>query len=370
MKRISNKDGIAPWKIDSPVERWLSKKADNSAFWRRAYVNYYKTFDKDYYKKGLKFIDKNIAIFVGEVTPEEREQYVIDMVYSLHRFGCMFDEYFMYGYKHLNAEGRESFITDKIRWNYYDIMNSRDNLALFNDKLKTYEKFKKFYKREVIGVSCDEDFDNFERLFNENDKLLVKPIDGSGGVGIFLMKKADYADAREAFAAVRAVGRAVVEQLIVQSKELAVLNSSSVNTVRAPMFKTRDGIIILHPYIRSGRGDTVVDNAAAGGVFAVIDAKTGIVETVGVDEHGGRYVKHPTTGVVIPGFQIPRWDELVELVNELSGVVETNNFIGWDLALTDDGWVMIEGNPRGQLVFQIAREKGAKAELEDIISRM
>jgi hypothetical protein len=51
-------------------------------------------------------------------------------------------------------------------------------------------------------------------------------------------------------------------------------------------------------------------------------------------------------------------------------VVETNNFIGWDLALTDDGWVMIEGNPRGQLVFQIAREKGAKAELEDIISRM
>lgn len=42
------------------------------------------------------------------------------MVYSLHRFGCMFDEYFMFDFEHLTAAGRETFITDKKRWEYYD----------------------------------------------------------------------------------------------------------------------------------------------------------------------------------------------------------------------------------------------------------
>ena len=45
MKKLSNKDGIAPWKIDSFFERWLAKKADNSRFWRSMYVNFYKVFD-------------------------------------------------------------------------------------------------------------------------------------------------------------------------------------------------------------------------------------------------------------------------------------------------------------------------------------
>ena len=114
MKKVKNNDGIAGWKIDSPIERALSKAADKGGFWRYLYVNYYKLFDREYYQKGLKFIDKNIRTFVGPVSEEQRQEYVYDMVYSLHRFGCMFDEYFMYNFPQLNVAGRESFITDKI----------------------------------------------------------------------------------------------------------------------------------------------------------------------------------------------------------------------------------------------------------------
>lgn len=65
VKKIQSKDGIASWKIDSPVERWLAKRADKSDFWKRKYVDYYKSKDPVYFTKGLKLIDKNIEIFAG-----------------------------------------------------------------------------------------------------------------------------------------------------------------------------------------------------------------------------------------------------------------------------------------------------------------
>lgn len=370
MKKIKSNDGIAGWKIDSPIERILEKVADQSAFGKKLYVNFYRIFDRDYFEKGLKFIDRNIAIFVGEVTEEQRKQYIYDMVYSLHRFGCMFDEYFLYDFAHLNTKGRESFITDKIRWDYYSRMNLDENKELFNNKRKAYEQFRPFYKRELIEVLGDSDKQKFIDFVQRHPRFIVKPIDGSGGKGVFIASAEQYVNVDALFEEVRKNSPAVVEELLCQSKEMAALHSSSLNTVRVYTVKMKDRIVIFRPYLRMGCGNSVVDNAAQGGVFVAVDAETGICSTVGVDEFGNKYISHPDTGVILPGFRIPRWDEAVALAKQLARVVETNNYVGWDLALTDDGWVMVEGNPRGQFVIQIAIGKGVKKEIEDYISQM
>ena len=370
MKKIATKHEIASWKIDSPIERWLSKRADNSHFWKRVYVNYYRFFDKEYYNKGLSLIDKTIKLFVGTVSPKERKRYVEDMAYSLHRFGCMFDEYFAFRFELLNTSGRQSFITDKIRWDYYDRMNSRENLELFNNKRKAYEIFREVYKRELIEISGDEDFDEFVSFFDKHNTIIVKPKNGSGGRGIFLLEKEKCPSARAAFEEIRAVGDAVVEEQIIQAPEMAALNTSSVNTVRVPTLKTEDGVVIFHPFLRCGCGDSVVDNASSGGILAEVDAKTGIVITKGANEAGDFFIKHPFSQKVIPGFQIPRWEEVVSLVNKLAYIVPSNNYIGWDLALTEQGWIVVEGNPRGQLLSQYASRYGIRSELEYYINKM
>lgn len=61
---------------------------------------------------------------------------------------------------------------------------------------------------------------------------------------------------------------------------------------------------------------------------------------------------------------------MVELVNKLADVIDGNHYVGWDLALTDNGWLMVEGNPRGQLVEQYATKIGIKQELENYINQM
>lgn len=90
-----------------------------------------------------------------------------------------------------------------------------------------------------------------------------------------------------------------------------------------------------------------------------MDTNTGIVYTAGFDESENRYVVHPDSGTVIPGFQIPRWDEAKQLAIGLAQVTN-NRYTGWDLALTDEGWVMVEGNDCGEFIMQIADRIGRK----------
>ena len=53
-------ESISRWKIDTPFENWLGRKADNSNIWKRLYVLYYRLFDRIYYKKGLELAKREI----------------------------------------------------------------------------------------------------------------------------------------------------------------------------------------------------------------------------------------------------------------------------------------------------------------------
>ena len=45
------------------------------------------------------------------------------------------------------------------------------------------------------------------------------------------------------------------------------------------------------------------------------------------------------------------------------------HYVGWDLALTDDGWVMIEGNEDGQFGFQYI-SPGVAKEVAEIYKKL
>ena len=165
-------------------------------------------------------------------------------------------------------------------------------------------------------------------------------------------------------------GGFVAEELIRQSEEMAKFHPSSVNTIRVPTIRFDDGVQIIHPFMRIGQKGNCVDNAGAGGIICLIDPETHtIIEAA--DELGQRYSVHPDTKEQIIGFQIPRWDELKQFANRLAQVVPENRYTSWDLALTDNGWVMVEGNRRGQFVgWQITSQVGFRKELNDIMDKL
>ena len=379
LKRVSystRKEGFFPimgqWKIFSDEESRLGEMADYDENAKAKYVNYYKEKDKVYYDKGIELIERVLIKFNHiPKTDIEKDKLIIDMLYSLHRFGFTFDEYFLLNLQDLNFGGRSKFISDKVRYYLYNKMNLQSNHELFRNKELTYNRFKNFYNRKLISIKSDDDYQLFVDFLASTNSFIIKPIDSDCGKGAKIYRNLSLCenDLLDLFKDIRLQGNVVVEELIEQAKEMSILHPQSVNTVRIAVVKNKDGIHIFHPFLRMGRDESIVDNAGSGGIFSVIDAKTGICYTAGLDEIGNSYIVHPNSGIVIPGFKIPKWNEAIEIVKKAS-ILTTNCYIAWDLAYTDNGWVIVEGNDCGQFIMQYADKTGCLEEMLDLVERL
>ena len=359
MKYMNYKNRKIPrWKIETPFENWLSHRADHSEFWKRIYVLYYKVFDRE-------FIDKEINNYLanagGKVSAVVR-----DMIYCHHRFGIAYMEYFAFDFPHKNLEGREMYATDKKRFEYLEKLNKPENMEIFANKIKTYERFSKYYKRDFLSVTSPNDEAAFIQFVKKHKSFMLKKAYGSGGREVEKVSLEE-SNAHTFFESRMKEGAFVVEEIVQQVEELASFHPQSLNTLRLATLKTKKDTIIPFGFLRLGRGDAFIDNGASGGILCSVDPESGVVYVKGYTEDGNRFLFHPDTGKQIIGFKVPQYTEAVQLVKELAEVIPTNRYTGWDLALTENGWVMIEGNDSGQFLSQLCDGIGIREKLEKLI---
>ena len=266
-----------------------------------------------------------------------------------------------------------SFVPEYEKNVFCDNVNDYEASKIFDSKWETYSRFRDFYHRQVLSVSDSNLLDNCELdcFVAKNSRFLIKPDSDACGRGIALVEGGSTEERKKQISEIIRGHRqrSVIEELIIQDDRMAVFHPESVNTVRVFSVRFDDRVEIFHPFLRIGRGVSVVDNAGAGGLICNIEKDSGLVIVAG-DERGNLFSVHPDTHVPIVGFVIPRWDELIETVTKLAGVIPEVRYVGWDLALTKDGWVMIEGNDKGQFVFQIPSQTGFRRELKEICKEL
>lgn len=137
------------------------------------------------------------------------------------------------------------------------------------------------------------------------------------------------------------------EELVKQHPQLTKLNSSSVNTCRILTIKRKDaGIEMPMAYFRIGRKGSVVDNFSQGGVAAGVNMETGLLKRGTLNPRKGLTwaSSHPDSGTAIEGFQIPYWEETKKLAAMAAAVIPGIRTVGWDVAITAGGPLLIEGN--------------------------
>lgn len=288
-------------------------------------------------------------------------------VRSCHRkYGWYPNEYFLYNYEKLSDKERASFVSEIEHSIFADSVNSIKVKKLLADKWKTYVFYKKFFGREACVVTYANNGGGYNKLIINKKRLIIKPLDGSFGKGIKIVSEAD----NNAETLLKSYpGGFIAEEVIQQDERMSQLHPESVNTLRIHTLQNNGKVEIFHPYIRIGRGKSVVDNAGSGGVFTSCDPKNGEVLTV-VDERCHSYTEHPDNGFPLVGFKVPCWKEAFDFARQLALENQDVHYAGWDLALTKNGWVLIEGNPCAQMVFQISEQKGFKGELEERCERI
>jgi len=129
----------------------------------------------------------------------------------------------------------------------------------------------------------------------------------------------------------------------------------------AGQFDTGRAEFILTDYEAQGRLAAEVLQTVLRKDFAGLDVETGIVTTQGADLLEHRFLRHPTTGLTIPGFQVPQWEAVRETVESAVKLTPNAVIVGWDVAITTDGPVLIEGNAYPSVqIMQTAGMEGLK----------
>ncbi len=192
-------------------------------------------------------------------------------------------------------------------------------------------------------------------IFNTNsiDSLFIKKTNSSsGGSNIYKFYRdesmQDIKLTEEIFFQV-VNSEYVFQKTVRQHYELNRLNPSSLNTIRIDTFMNIKGEIeIISAYIRMSINNICVDNISQGGCAVGIDIETGKLNKQGYSSIYTLGVKvleeHPITGTIFEDFVIPQFNEVKELVKRVASYIPEIRLIGWDVAISDVGPVLIEGN--------------------------
>lgn len=148
-------------------------------------------------------------------------------------------------------------------------------------------------------------------------------------------------------------GSWIIQERIYNHPELVALSRSPyLQTIR--FFTMVDGVgraHVIEAHFKLIVGKNHIDNfhyGATGNLVAGADLASGrLSEAWTTRGPKGGFVpvtEHPGSGNRIKGFQLPEWESATELAIRAATAFRPLRFVGWDVALTPAGPVLVEGN--------------------------
>jgi hypothetical protein len=266
---------------------------------------------------------------------------VVDMLWSAGFRQVGFQDYVDYDFAILTRAERATFMTHPVSNELSQKYDHPDFRHIFQDKVEFDRAFSPFLRREWMVVApgnADE-----VRAFTERERTIVtkEPV-GQAGTGVHRYHAADITDWDDFHAGLRSRGELLIEAVIVQHEDLAAVCPGTVNTTRVTAFFDGEKTHILAMAQKFGRG-AVSDQMTFGGFYTMLD-DDGHSMGPGYDSHENVHIVHPDSGFVIADFQLPMIEEVKAFVDQVARVVPQVQYVGWDIVVTPEGPVLVEGN--------------------------
>lgn len=280
-----------------------------------------------------------IAKKISKKTGKIRLFIVIDMIKCGFTYQAGYYDYLEFEFYLLNKKQRKTYLTRGInneivrKYNDKEVAKKFDNKVIFNDI------FKDFIKRDYIFLN--DNLEEFNKFIKNKEEIVVKPIDGEGGKGIEKLntKKFEY---KELYNKLIKNKQTLIEEVIVQNKEMNKIYNNSVNTLRIFTFVKDGKAHFLQAILKFGNGG-ICDNFSSGGMYTFVNDE-GIVISPAIDQEDHYFDFHPITNEKIIGFKVPMFKEAVELVQKAALVLPEVRYVGWDVAIGEREAILVEGN--------------------------
>lgn len=273
----------------------------------------------------------------------EKNRVVIlfDMLQCALRYSASPSNYFYFGFAKLNHAQRKTYVTHKISECIQKKYNSPKYHVVFYDKMIFSHVFSEFYGRKCISTETM-NLEEFKKFVDSTHKFIYKPLEGGQGKGIQVFENIGKSNYMEIYEELKET-HGIIEEWIHQHPTMNKLYADAVNIIRIQTIYDQRGCHFLCATLTIGYKNKIA-NASSNSIFALVDVKNGKVSTDGCDYNDNRYINHPETGIIIKGFQIPMWNEILKMLEKAASRVPQIGYVGWDIAITKNGPLIIEGN--------------------------
>jgi hypothetical protein len=264
-----------------------------------------------------------------------------DMLFEAGFRNVGFQDYADYDFAILSRAERATYMTHPVSNQLSQKYDDPAYRHQFHDKIAFNKVFADFLKREWLIVTPD-NADEVRSFVERLGTVVAKEPVGQAGTGVHRYHAADIEDWEGFHRGLVVRGELLLEEVIVQHPDLAAVCPGTVNTTRVTAFFDGTRTHILAVAQKFGRG-AVSDQMTYGGFYTMLD-ETGHALGKGYDSHDNVHEFHPESRVRIPDFQLPLYDEVVAFIDKVARVVPQIQYVGWDVVVTPDGPVLVEGN--------------------------
>lgn len=348
---------------------------------------------KKIYKKYINFIESLpgkhhfFKMFLAENLALLRKKKLISSVKWSREQEEEFNQFWKFNYKKIKKSGNKLFesfngvfhseyipdflyatkIESKLNSYKYARIYSDKSLIEVLYKGKSTALIPQTFLLKAGGVFYDKDRKILNRskakdILSNLTKAVIKPIiDGNSGKGVivgdFDSSGYDKHNNFNIFSLLEdSQDNYIVQEKIIQSKELNQLYSKSINTFRVITYIANSSVNVAPVALRIGSGGGVIDNIHAGGLVVGVNIETEKLlkdaYKLGYSESKLQFQKHPDTGICFENFKIDGIKSIVDAAIALHGQTPHIGIISWDFTLNQDNIpVLIEANFTGQSVW-------------------
>lgn len=306
---------------------------------------------------------------------------VLKEINGLFRYWNAFpDTYFRFGMflnDYLDEDKMKSFIPQGAYYRYSIDSDTRyhlliDDKIIFHELMSYYgipvpQRYFTFRNDEFRcghTILTDDEVDSILSKITDN-RIYVKRFTGGGASGVTVFTKTSdgtYVDADGNNVTAQNIRNKyknqdfIFEKQLTQDSTLRNFNPDTVNTIRVLTYKEK----VISAAVRFGGKGSFVDNTAKGGIAVSLNIETGRLGSYGMREYDlMHYTEHPDSHIIFADTFVPQWFEVRQLVEKTLRYLPYYNSVGFDVATTEDGPVIIEINTgSGVYLSQMGKDIG------------
>ena len=276
----------------------------------------------------------------------EKIPYQLFYLYGLHRKGSNRKDFI------LNKDYRNT--ERRFRPVCYNLMEDKFRFAMYLKAMNVPAAvtFATYQNGELNYIDLPESID-LKTFVKTDREFYFKGITGWSGEQVYFVKTEKgkiYINGRKSslhYFKKKVPAKAILQYPVVQVDEMGTFNPHCVNTLRIATIQNDKEPEVFSVFLRMGREGSFVDNVGQEGIFVGVEKETGVLYDYGYSERNPltKFYAHPDTNTKFKGFTIPMYQQAVELALDTHRRCFFDFFsIGWDIAITPEGPVVIEAN--------------------------